>query len=112
MSRKTAFLKTFSPWYKFMLNEYTTTIAIFAALCAIAFILSGCASLPTPCEPATVQVPVPVSCVTSVPDRPSWALDILSEKPTDFEKIQALTIDWAQQRQYINGLEAVVEGCR
>ena len=79
------------------------------AACA-AFLLAACAT--TPCTPMTVSVPVVVSCVEQTPTRPAWAVGGLGESASDFEKIQALAVDYLLQRQYINNLEAVIEGCR
>ena len=81
-----------------------------AATCA-AFLLSGCASAP-PCEPAEIKIPIPVPCVNEIPNKPDSMMGQLPESATDFDKIQALTIDYLSQQQYIHSLEAVIEGCR
>ena len=73
--------------------------------------VGGCASTP-PCDPIEVKIPVPVSCVTDVPLKPESQMAQLADTATDFEKIQALTIDFVTQKQYVNELEAVIKGCR
>ena len=74
-------------------------------------LITGCAGTP-PCEPIEIKIPVPVSCVTTVPVRPESKMAQLADTATDFEKIQALTIDFIAQKQYVNELNAVIEGCR
>ena len=74
-------------------------------------VLTGCSTMPE-CQPITVQVPVRVPCIQTVPVKPVSEMDRLTNQATDFQKIQALTVDYISQKQYINALEAVLEGCR
>ncbi len=70
--------------------------------------LSSCASVPES-APVTVYVPVVKSCVTERPGK--LIFESLSDNATDFEKVQELTIRYVRQKQHINDLEAVIEGC-
>lgn len=72
--------------------------------------LAGCATRP----PATVevQVPVTVSCVHKVPDRPQYEFDQLPAGASDGDKVLALARDWPRGRRYEGQLEAVIAGCR
>ena len=80
-------------------------------LMVAAALVSGRASTP-PCEPVEIKIPIPVSCVNEIPDKPDSMMGQLPDNATDFDKIQALTIDYLSQQQYIHSLEAVIEGCR
>jgi len=74
-------------------------------------LLTGCSTVPQ-CKPIEVQVPVRVPCVQAMPVKPAYEIDRLDTKSTDFDKVQALSIDYLTQKQYINALEAVIEGCK
>lgn len=78
---------------------------------ATAALLASCASTPPPAI-QTVQVPVPVSCVKSEPQRPDFEFDKLPVSASDGDKILALVRDWARYRKYTDQLEAVVVGCK
>jgi hypothetical protein len=67
-------------------------------------LLTGC--------PATLQkvfVPVPVSCIKTVPVRPDYPAIPLEGI---FEQVRALLIEREKRIGYEGELEAVVEGCR
>ena len=74
-------------------------------------LLTACSTVPQ-CQPIEVQVPVRVPCIQKIPVKPAYEIDRLDTKSTDFDKIQALAVDYVRQKQYINELEAVIEGCR
>lgn len=78
---------------------------------AIVFLIAGCSTV-KPCEPVTVNVPVAVSCVVEKPVKPVSVISMLPDDANDFDKIKALAIDYLSQAQYVNELEAVVEGCQ
>ena len=84
------------------------------AFLLITVVITGCATVPTEteCTPVEVMVPVTISCVTEIPTRPEMMTANISDSATDFAKIQALTVDFISQKQYINQLEAVIAGCK
>lgn len=75
-------------------------------LCTLSctFLLTGCL--------ATLQkifVPIPISCVKSVPARPDYPAI-----PPDgiFEQVRSLLVEREKRIGYEGELEAVVEGCK
>ncbi len=77
---------------------------------AILLILTGCSSLPR--VPTKVLVPVSVSCVKEMPNKPQFAsIDYLkSLNNPDF--VLEITGQYFSQKSYIGELEAVLEACR
>jgi hypothetical protein len=76
------------------------------AALSIACMLAGCAT-----KPVTVQVPVSVPCVGTVPDRPGSTFGA-GKWPGDKAAAQAALIDAALWQGYAIKLEVVVAGCR
>jgi hypothetical protein len=72
-------------------------------LCAV---LAGCAT-----KPIEVKIPVAVSCVGVLPDRPGSTFGA-GKWPGDKEAAQAALIDAALWQGYATKLEVVVAGCR
>ena len=81
-------------------------ISIFRNLLVI-LLLSGCAST----KPTTALVPVSVSCVGAVPERPGTTFGA-GKWPGDKAAAQAALIDAALWQGYATKLEVVVAGCR
>lgn len=77
-------------------------LILFASIAA----LSGCATT------QTVRVPVPVPCVTSIPDAPASEFDALPENSPLFTYLQSLLIDRERDRAHIGELRGILEGCR
>jgi len=76
-------------------------------------LVAGCAAdRPVPVT-QTVNVPVPVPCVSreSVPARPNYEFDKLQLSASDGEKILALGRDWPRGRAYEGELEAIIAAC-
>lgn len=72
--------------------------------------LTSCATTKR-CDPIEIKVPVYYSCVSKVPDVPQYTVNSLTEESSDFDKIKAITVDYLEQRKYINELESIVNGC-
>lgn len=71
--------------------------------------LAGCGTAPP--APVRVDVPVMVSCIGSVPERPAYEFDRLPVTATGGEIVLALARDWLRGRGYEGELEAIVAGC-
>ena len=84
-------------------------------LTLIALLLSGCCSLCPPVvikEPVEVKVPVPVPCVTDVPKRPAWQLDLKEVRSAGlFIRGNSALVELEQRRAYEAELEAVLIAC-
>lgn len=84
-------------------------------LAILAVLASGCSMLPTdPPAPmvTTVQVPVAMSCIDTVPARPALIsdADLLALPEGNF--VTALHIDRLRRDGYEAQLEALIEGCK
>lgn len=76
------------------------------------FVALGLLSACTHTQIREVKIPIPVPCVTSLPDKPASALDSLSLEVTLFEAVQALLVDRERMGAYALSLEGVLEACR
>lgn len=79
--------------------------------CLLACVL-GLVACTTPPATKEVLVPVPVKCVTTVPERPDFATAKLSPTATDFQKVIAITTDWLLYKTYVPKLEAGLTACK
>lgn len=59
-----------------------------------------------------VEIPVPVSCVTWQPERKPSQFETLSSDSPVWEQVKGLMSDRENDKDYITGLESVVNGCR
>lgn len=75
-------------------------------LCAA---IAGCSAIPP--KPVEVQVPVSVSCVTKVPERPVPTFGV-GDWPGNKEAAQAALVDASAWESYATELEVVISGCR
>lgn len=82
--------------------QFFAAPAAFAITC----MLAGCAT-----KPIEVKIPVSVSCVGDVPERPGTTFGA-GEWPGDKAAAQAALIDASLWKGYALGLEVVVAGCR
>lgn len=75
----------------------------------IALLLAGCATDPP--LPEVVKIPVPVPCLTALPQRPDFitSADLLALD--DYRFPIALTADWLKRQQYQAELEALLLAC-
>lgn len=73
-------------------------------------LLAGCAS--GPLMPEVVKVPVPVSCVETVPIRPGFATDTDLLGLDDFGIVVSLARERRLYQGYTAELEATLAGCR
>ncbi len=80
--------------------------------CALSFIfiISGCASTPTP---QIVKVPVPQPCITAdqLPKPPDAKNDAELTKMDDFDFVITLAADRLEYRRYANEAQAVLQAC-
>lgn len=72
--------------------------------------LAGCASGPQ--IPKEVRVPVPVSCIDQVPQRPSMLSDAELLALDDYGLVIALARDRRVRQGWEATIEALLEGCR
>lgn len=82
------------------------------SICSILTLLlnSGCVS--NEVKPiGSVEIPIAVSCVKQVPDKPKSCYDSLVYGATMFEKVKCLLLDRDKSRGYEWQLEAVVDAC-
>lgn len=59
-----------------------------------------------------VEVPTPVSCVTWEPARTPSVFDLTDKGAPLWEQVKALLTDRESDQSYIDGQQAVIEGCR
>jgi hypothetical protein len=72
--------------------------------------MTGCTSAPT--IPETVQIPVRVSCIDHLPEKPKLHTDAEIKAMPDYEAILTLLADRVEDAIYRGQMEAVMEGCR
>ncbi len=70
-------------------------------------LFSGCAST----MPDTTYIPVPVSCIEAMPERPQFATDAYLLTLADGPFVIALGIDRQERIKYINELTAILTAC-
>ncbi len=75
---------------------------------ALGLLASACAHAPV----QEIRIPIPVSCVTTLPTAPVSAFEALPQELSVFQAVQALLIDRERRAAYTQGLEAVLEACR
>jgi hypothetical protein len=73
-------------------------------------LLVGCTSAPT--IPETVNIPVRVSCIDQLPEKPKLHTDAEIKAMPDYEAIMTLLADRVEDAIYRGQMEAVMEGCR
>lgn len=73
-------------------------------------LLAGCAGGPT--IPERVEIPVPVPCLASAPERPALRADDEIKGMDDYRATAALLAERRKLQGYVKTLEAAVEGCR
>lgn len=85
-----------------------------ALLVAVLITLAGCAT-DAPREPIIVtqrvEVPVPVKCELSYPEKPSQRVPTVPKEGTAYAKAQAALQELEDQRWYSKKLEAVMKKC-
>lgn len=59
-----------------------------------------------------VEVPTPVPCVTWQPTRANSVFDATDAHADVWQQIKALLIDRENDQRFIEGQEAVIEGCK
>jgi hypothetical protein len=59
-----------------------------------------------------VEIPVPVSCVTWEPTREPSTFAILGAESPVWEQVKALLVDRERDKIFIEGQQAVIEGCK
>ena len=74
---------------------------------AAAAALAGCTTAP----PATVDVPIPVSCVREAPRPPALVTDAELRAMNEYQLPLALWRDRLQRKGYEGELEAVLSAC-
>lgn len=78
-----------------------------------ALYVSGCTALPE--KPPTIteiKIPVAVSCIESVPQKPAFKSDVELRALDDYQVTLSLLKDRAERMIYEGELEAVIEGCK
>jgi len=75
-----------------------------------ALLLSACETIPPP--PQIVNVPVAVSCVTTIPARPFVHTDLALSALDDFNFVLAIFSDRRNLLDYTAELEAVLSACK
>lgn len=73
-------------------------------------LLASCSSVQP--LPAEVRIPVPVPCITTLPERPALISDAELQALDDRKFVIALGLDRLHRMAYQAQLEAVLEGCR
>lgn len=76
---------------------------------AILLFLAGCATQQTVKE---VKVPVPVSCIKEIPQKPVMVTDSQLMQMTHYEFVTALHADRLTRKDYEAMLEAVIQACK
>jgi type IV pilus biogenesis protein CpaD/CtpE len=82
---------------------------------ALALLLAGCATQPTVQvikEPVEVKIPVPVTCISSVPPKPNWVMDNPNLRNADVYTLGLSALqELEQRRRYEGELETILRGC-
>lgn len=73
--------------------------------------LSGCC-LFQPKKEVYVEIPVPTSCISWEPSRSVSSFSSVGADAPLWEQVKALLIDRANDANYIEGLNSVMEGCK
>lgn len=71
---------------------------------------AGCSSVPV--APKEVRIPIPISCITQSPTKPSMLSDAELLAMDDYGLVIALARDRRIRQGYEADLEAMLEGCR
>lgn len=71
---------------------------------------SGCGLIKP--EVKYVEVPVPISCVSWEPTRPTNTFAVLGADSPLWEQVKALLIDRANDQHFIEGQQSVIDGCK
>lgn len=82
------------------------------AAMALSLALAGCSTFGIGKPPQVVQVPVAVSCVVTVPEKPAIATDEELFALDSYRRTLKVWIDRRALLAYQAELEAIVEGCR
>ena len=77
---------------------------------ALVIIVSGCETIPPP--PQVVKVPVPVSCIKTLPERPDVHTDEALATFDDYKFTLAIFSDRRMLLDYTAELEAVLSACK
>lgn len=80
------------------------------SLLIIASNLSGCISWPVKTE--YIDVPTPVSCISWEPTPTPSVFNALQSDSVLLEQVRALLIDRENDKTYIEGQQAVINGCK
>ena len=72
-------------------------------------LVSGCSKLVVP---ETVEVPIPVPCVKSLPDKPNFKSDTELVELDDYSLVIALASERLVYRSYSEKLEVLLMGCQ
>lgn len=72
--------------------------------------LTGCELMPV--KEKYVEVPVPVSCVTWAPDRKASVFATIDKDAPVWEQVKALLLDREADSIFIEGQQAVINGCK
>lgn len=86
---------------------------VLGALIVVAlllFVLSGCSLTPT--MPDVIKVPVGVSCLKEVPERPRFRTARELNELDDYKLVIGLYEDRLSRMQYERLLEAAIEACK
>lgn len=76
------------------------------AALALTLSLAACAH-----RPATVGIPVPVACEVTLPAKPDFAFDRLTEGSDIFTQVKTLLADRRQRIDYERQVEAAAVSC-
>lgn len=88
--------------------------AIYPLIALIPLFMAGCSTCPPTvvAEAKEVKVPVPVPCISELPQHPDWELNkYLDGQASLFEKWNAALIELEQRREYEAQLEALMVQC-
>ena len=76
----------------------------------ISILATGC--ILTPTKEVYVDVPYPADCVTWQPERQSSQFDLLGNEAPLWEQVKSLVLDRENDKLFIEGQNAVIQGCR
>jgi hypothetical protein len=79
-------------------------------LIILLLMLTSCATLNPP-KSIEVDIPVAVSCVSHIPDKPNFISDEVLLTYTQGNFVTALHVDRLERQSYEAELEAVLAGC-
>lgn len=80
--------------------------------CVLLISLAGCSFTNPFVKETFVEIPVPTSCITWEPAREPSSFTVLGADAPLWSQVKALLIDRENDQHFIEGQQAVINGCK